>query len=371
MGYGLFRRGLYTIGATILLLLAFNRTVEAASVSITPVSAVLYSGDGAEVFSEPDTSKLLYSLPGNVPLQVTGQTTNGFFQVMIENSICYIHASALAPVTGTHAYKFNSIDAKAALVADANTGELIYAQNAMTKMAPASTTKMMTALLVMDAISQGKLALDTPVIVSDTALAGVPRDASHVSPRLKSGEIMNILELLECTLIKSDCHACNVLAEAVCGDVNTFVALMNMRATGLGCTDTNFVNTSGYPDQNHYTNAYSIFLITKEAMKYDVIRNILAMPAIVIPATNLSEPRAFDSTNELIKATSYYNPYVIGGKTGSSGSSGLCLTTAAKKNDKYVISVVLGARSYLMCNGVVEKQQFSETNKLLNIAFAK
>lgn len=360
--------GLYTVMATILLLLA-KTPVFAAEIAVIPVEAVLYTGKGAEVFAKPDASTYVTSFPGDVALQVTGQTQNGFFQVLIDNTPYYIYSSAMSTVKGTTAYKLTSIDAKAALVGNATTGELIYSQNAFDRLAPASTTKLMTALLVMDAVSQGTLTLDTPVVVSSTALRGVPSDASHVSPRLKAGEVMNVLELLECTLIKSDCHACNVLAEAVTGNVDSFVMLMNVRAAGLGCVDTNFVNTSGYPADNHYSNAYSLFLIAREAMKYDAIRTIVAMPQATVAATNLTAERTFESTNELIKTESYYNPYVIGGKTGSSSSSGLCLVAAAVKDDKYVISVVLGAKSTLMSTGERQKQQFSETNKLLNIAF--
>lgn len=365
---GLEKWGLYVMMSAILLLLA-KLPVMAADVAVTPVSAILYTGKGAEIYAQPDATTYVTSYPGDIPLQVTGQTQNGFFQVLIDNNTYYIYSSAMSMTTGTTAYKLRSIDAKAALVGNAVTGELIYAQNAFDRLAPASTTKLMTALLVMDAVYQGNISLDTPVTVSEAALAGVPYDASHVSPRLKKGEVMNILQLLECTLVKSDCHACNVLAEAVAGSVDNFVMLMNIRAVGLGCVDTNFVNTSGYPADNHYSNAYSLFLIAREAMKYEEIRTIVAMPQVTVAATNLSAERTFESTNELIKASSYYNPYVIGGKTGSSSASGLCLVAAAVNRDEYVISVVLGAKNTLMSTGEKQKQQFSETNKLLNIAF--
>lgn len=365
-----FERGLYTLIVTILILLLWKQPVSGAEVAVIPTEGVLYTGSGAEVFATPDTSVLVAVFPGNIPVQVTGTTNNGFFQVMIGDATYYIYTGALSTAQNTKAYKLTSVDAKAALVGDANTGEMIYMQNALDRLAPASTTKIMTALLTLEAINQGRLSLDTPVMVTSSALAGIPYDASHVSPRLKAGEVMNILSLLECTLIKSDCHACNVLAEAVAGSVDNFVALMNMKATALGCVDTNFVNTSGYPADQHYTNAFSLFLIAQEAMKYDVFRSIILMPSVEIPATNLCQARQVESTNELIKAGEYYNPYVIGGKTGSSNSSGLCLVTAAIKDDKYLISVILGANTSTMCNGTKVKQQFSETNKLLNIAFA-
>lgn len=343
---------------------------HAAEYAVTPTSAVLYTGNGAEVFAKPDPSTVVTAMPGNVPIQVTGTTSNGYFQVAINNAFYYMYNKALSVSTGTTAYKLTSIDAKSALVGDAATGQLIYAQNPYQRLAPASTTKIMTVLLVMDAISRGQLALDTPVMVSPTALSGIPLDASHVSPRLQAGEVMNVLELLECVMLTSDCHACNVLAEAVAGSVDNFVVMMNARAAALGCTETNFLNTSGYPQEGHYTNAYSLFLITREAYKYPAFQTISAFTTAQIPATNLSPVRNLETTNALIKASEYYNPYAVGGKTGSSNSSGLCMVSVARKNDKNVITVVLGANNSLMSDGTRQKQQFSETNKLIDIGLA-
>lgn len=345
-------------------------STQAAEYSVTPVNAVLYTGNGAEVFTQPDPSTIAAVFPGDFPVQITGMTDNGYFQVNINGTFFFIYGKALSVSTGTQAYKLTSIDAKAALVGDAGSGELIYAQNANEQLAPASTTKIMTALLVMDAIAAGQLSLDTPIVVSPTALEGIPSDASHVSPRLKAGEVLNVLTLLECVMLKSDCHACNVLAEAVAGSVDQFVVMMNARAAALGCTETNFVNTSGYPESNHYTNAYSLFLITREAMKYPVFETIISMTEVVVPATNLSPERKLETTNALIKASEYYNPYAIGGKTGSANSSGLCFVSAARKGEKTVITVVLGASTKTMTDGTKSKQQFAETNKLIGIGLA-
>lgn len=345
-------------------------TAQAAETSVTPMTGVLYTGKGAEVFAQPDPSTITTVFPGDIPVQVTGVTDNGYFQVNINGAVFYMYGKALSVSTGTQAYKLTSVDAKAALVGDANSGTLIYAQNATDRLAPASTTKIMTALLVMDAIAAGQLSLDTPIVVSPTALAGIPADASHVKPRLKAGEVMNVLTLLQCVMMESDCHACNVLAEAVAGSVDNFVAMMNARAAALGCTETNFVNTSGYPEANHYSNAYSLFLITKEAMKYPVFQSIIVMTDAVIPATNLSAARTLKTTNALIKPSEYYNPYAIGGKTGSASSSGLCFVSAARNDKKTVITVVLGAATNTMSDGTRQKQQFAETNKLIQIGLA-
>lgn len=350
-------------------------TVEAAPQNqqpvVTPAAGMLYTGAGAEIFAQPDPSTLVAVFPGDVPVQVTGMTDNGYFQILWQGATYYAYGQALSMSIGTQAYKLTYVDAKAALVGDLNTGALIYAQGATERLAPASTTKIMTALLVLEAVEQGKLALDTPLMVTPTALAGIPNDASHVSPRLKTGEVLNVMELLECVMVKSDCHACNVLAEAVAGDVNTFVVMMNARAIQLGCVDTNFVNSSGYPDSNHYTNAYSLFLIMKEAMKYPTFQAIINLPAVTIPATNLSPERTFTSTDQLILPGEYYNPYVIGGKTGTAEASGACFVAAANRDGKSVVSVVLGAGTKLMSDGSTKRQQFSETNKLLEIGLAK
>lgn len=347
------------------------QAAETTQPVVTPATGVLYTGAGAEIFAQPDPSTLAAVFPGDVPVQVTGMTNNGYFQILWQDAIYYVYGQALSAVTGTQAYKLTYVDAKAALVGDMNTGALIYAQGAMDRAAPASTTKIMTALLTLEAVAQGKLALDTPIMVTPTAIAGVPNDASHVSPRLQAGEVMNVMQLLECVMVKSDCHACNVLAEAVAGDVNTFVVMMNARAVQLGCVDTNFVNTSGYPADNHYTNAYSLFLMMKEAMKYPAFQTIINMPSVTVAATNLSPERTFASTDLLLLPGEYYNPCVIGGKTGTAKSSGACFVAAATKDGKSVISVVMGAGTKQMCDGSVKKQQFSETNKLLEIGLAK
>lgn len=359
-----------TLLAVIILIFMGGIRTQAAEYSVVPTNAVLYTGRGAEVFAQPDPSTITAVFPGDFPVQVTGITDNGYFQVNINGAVFYVYGKALSISTGTQAYKLTSIDAKAALVGDAVSGEMIYTQNPYERLAPASTTKIMTALLVMEAVTAGQLSLDTPVVVSSAALAGVPSDASHVSPRLKAGEVMNVMTLLQCVMIKSDCHACNVLAEAVAGSVDNFVALMNAKAAALGCTETNFVNTSGYPEDNHYSNAYSLFLIMREAMKYPVFESIIAMSEAVIPATNLTRERKLETTNELIKASEYYNPYVVGGKTGSAKSSGRCFVAAARKDAKTVITVVLGAATNTMSDGTRQQQQFAETNKLIGIGLA-
>ncbi len=347
--------------------LSISLTANAAAVTeVTPVSGILYTSTEASVYSAPDGLSLVTTIPKNTALTVTGQTSVGYFEVTINNVKYYVVASQLSIEKDVEA----GINAAAALVGDAVTGEIYYNQDALVRRAPASTTKVMTALLVYEAIARGQLSLDTQVVVSQTAIANMPTDASHVTPRLKAGEIMTVQSLLNAVMLKSDCMACNVLAEAIAGSVSEFVKLMNQRATELGCVDTNFVNTHGYPNANHYTNAYSLFLIAKEAIKYPNFVAVTKQTTAVIPATNLSSERTLNTTDELLKPTSqYYNQYAFGIKTGSAKSSGLCMIGGACKDGRVVISVVLGAAKVTV-NGKTRNNQFYETNRLLNAGLA-
>lgn len=338
------------------------------NVEVIPVSGTFYASTEASVFAEPNNLTLVTTVPKNTALTITGQTSVGYFEVSINNTKYYILASQLSldKVVDDN----TRINAAAALVGNALTGEIYFNQDALVRRAPASTTKVMTALLVYEAIERGELTLDTPVAVSAASMAGMPSDASHVTPRLKAGEIMTIESLLNAVMLKSDCVACNVLAEAVAGSVDKFVALMNQRATELGCTDTNFVNTHGYPNANHYTNAYSLFLIAREAVNYQSFVSIVRQQQSVIPQTNLTNQRTLNTTDELLKPSSkYYNKYAFGLKTGSAKSSGLCMIGGAAKDGRVVISVVLGAEK-VNENGTVKNNQFYETNRLLNAGLA-
>jgi len=341
------------------------------SYTVTDASAMAYAGDGAEVFAQPDPTTYVTSLAVNTPVQITGVTSNGFFRVSINGGTYFIFGQALSNIPNTTAYKLLSFNAAEALVGDATTGQIIYNQNGLTPMAPASTTKIMTALLVIEAIERGQISLDTPIVVSASALSNHPNDASHVNPKLQAGEVVNVYELLMATMLSSDCYACDILAEAVAGNVPNFVALMNQRAASLGCVNTNFVNTSGYPAKNHYSNAYSLFLIMKEALKHNMFRTIIATREYAMPATNMVPARTLSNTNALIQAGAYYNPNCIGGKTGTAKSSGSCLVSAGTKNGKTVIAVILGSGTHTMSTGVVTKEQFSESSRLINIGLGQ
>ena len=344
---------------------------RASSYSVTDECGILLSCNGTEVFSEADPTTYINTLPVNMPVQVTGRTDNGYWRIDIEGSPFYVSQQALSMQANTTAYKLTSMDARAALVMNLTNGKALYAQGATDTLEPASTTKILTALLTIEAIEAGQLSLDTPVIVSPSAIQGMPKDASHVSPRIQAGEIFNIDQLLTAMMVSSDCHSCNVLAEVVAGSVPNFVAMMNAKAVALGCTNTNFTNPSGYPDKNMYTNAYSLYLITANAIQHPLFKQYFNVSKAIIPATNLcAAPRLLENTDSLINpGSSYYNPYVIGGKTGTANRAGQCLVSVANQNEKTVITVVLGAKNRTMFDGNTVSMRYYETNRLINMGF--
>ena len=347
-------------------------TANATDYTVTAEAGVLLACNGTEVFSDADPSTFVTSLAVNTPVQVTGRTSNGFWQVNINGSTFYISNQALSVLPNTTAYRLTTFDVASALVVNASNGKLIYSQGATDKLEPASTTKILTALLVVEAIEAGQISLDTPVMVSSTAVASLPSDASHMNPKLQAGEILNVSQLLSAVMVSSDCQACNVLAEVVAGSVPNFVALMNLRAAQLGCTNSNFTNPSGYPDKKMYTNAYSLYLITANAISHPIFNQYFGQTSAIIPATNLyPAPRTLVNTDALMLPESgYYNPYVIGGKTGTANRAGQCLVTVASQSGKTIITVVLGGRNRTMFDGNTISMRYYETNRLINLGFA-
>ena len=261
------------------------------------------------------------------------------------------------------------IQAKAALLVDANTGNIVYAKNEHEELYPASLTKIMTALLVLEAVDSGKLSLDQQLTASDTI---TQLDSDGSSAGIQVGEIMTVEQLLYCMLVVSANEACVILAEAVSGDVDTFVDAMNAKAQALGCENTHFVNPTGLHDSQHYTSAWDLYLITKEAMRHEDFMRICDTGDITLPATNLSEARSLHSTNYLIsvwRSRGYYNTDAHGIKTGSTDAAGHCLVSSASKGSLSFISVMLGCEQLHLEGNEIRTMSFYETNRLFNWAF--
>ncbi len=265
-----------------------------------------------------------------------------------------------------------TIDARAALLVDAGTGETLYEQNAHERNYPASITKVMTALLTLEAVDAGRLSLDQEITAADSAFEGLSPDGSTAG--IKAGETMSVENLLNCMLIVSANEAAHILAEAVAGSVSNFVLQMNERAAQLGCTDTHFVNPSGLHDDEHYTTAWDIYLISRKAMEHDTFAAICARKAYTVPETNVSKPRDLHSTNYLISTwrtgwPGYYYEGAHGIKTGSTPEAGYCLVASADRGGRRLYTVVLGAERVKGEDGVTETRSFSETAKLLDHGF--
>lgn len=262
------------------------------------------------------------------------------------------------------------IQAKAALLVDAHTGAVVYAKNEHQELYPASLTKIMTALLVLEAVDRGDLALSQPITATASAMEGLSDDGS--SANIQVGETLTVEELLYCMLVVSANEACDILGEAVSGSVEAFVEAMNAKAENLGCKNTHFVNPNGLHDSQHYTSAWDMYLITRAAMEYPEFMAVCDTGTAKIPATNLSEPRTLHTTNFLIdvwRSRGYRNQDAHGIKTGSTSEAGHCLVSSATRGSLSFVSVVLGADRLTLEDGEIRTMSFYETNRLFKWAF--
>ena len=265
-----------------------------------------------------------------------------------------------------------AIRAKAALLVEAETGTVLYDKNIHDELSIASTTKIMSALLVFEAIDRGELRLDQQVTATATALRGLPEDGSTAD--IVEGETLTVEQLLYCMLVISANETCNILGEAVAGSVDAFVEQMNQRAQQLGCVNTHFANTTGLTQSGHYSSAYDLYLITREAIKHEDFMTMVNTKSYEIPPTNKTEEeRVLHSTNALIsnwRLAGYLYSGAQGIKTGSTDAAGQCLVSSAVRGSRTLISVVLGAEKVEKENGsgyIVES--FTETARLFDWGF--
>lgn len=232
-----------------------------------------------------------------------------------------------------------NIRSNAALLYEVHSGETIYEKNARQKAYPASTTKIMTALLALE-----NCEMDEPVTVTRDALNTITPGSSIAG--LQNGEVLTMYQMLECLLVASGNDAAAVIATHIGGSVEKFVEMMNERSAELGCTGTHYVNPSGLHDENHYTTAEDLLKVTVEAMKYPVFVEIVGTAQVTIPETNkVDHPRYFNNTNQLIsQAVTSENLYskATGVKTGHTTPAGYCLVSSAEDAGLSFIAVVLG-----------------------------
>lgn len=230
-----------------------------------------------------------------------------------------------------------SLWGQTACLMDVETGKVMFAKGANAERYPASITKVMTAIIVLE-----NCGLDDIVTMTETGLADAYWESSNINPVL--GEQFTVQQCLEMLLVKSANDVATQLAEFTSGSVEAFAEAMNEKAASLGCQNTHFANASGLEDENHYTSAYDMCLIMREALTHDTITDIWAMPYVEIPATEFSEPRLYESHVYLMQQDNpYYYEYCFGGKTGYTDISLSTLVCAAEKDGVVLVGAVMGA----------------------------
>lgn len=235
------------------------------------------------------------------------------------------------------------IYSEAAVLMDSTTGKVIYDKDSKAHKFPASTTKILTAILTIENCDN----LDETVVVDFDSIDMVP--SGYTVAALQVGEEITVKQLLQVLLIHSANDAANVLAKHIGGSIEGFADMMNKKAEEIGCKDSHFTNPSGKHDEKHYTTAYDLALIMNYCMKNPTFRSISESKSCIIPATNKYSERVFTNSNELLVldtrevSSNYYYPYAIAGKTGYTAEAKNCLVSVAKKDDLELICVVLGA----------------------------
>lgn len=252
-----------------------------------------------------------------------------------------------------------TLSGEGAILMDTVTGEVLYEKDAHKKLYPASTTKIMTAIL---AVEHGKL--DDKVMISNKAV--VSASGTHIA--LEPGEILTLEQLLNALLIESANDAANAIAVHISGSIEAFSVLMNKKAKELGALNTNFVNPSGLPNEAHVTTAYDLALISRYAMEFDIIREISKNYSYTVPVTNKkTEQRYLKSGNKLLfsnekidvngQSVSIKLDGVNGIKSGYTVAAQQCLSVSYEKDGHSFIAVSLKA------NG---KSIYSDIHKLID-----
>lgn len=240
-------------------------------------------------------------------------------------------------------------NAKSAVLIDGLNGEILYEENKDEQLPFASITKVMTMLLTVEAIEKGNLKLDDILVCSEHA-----KSMGGSEIWLEVGEKMSVNDLLKAVAVNSANDAAVVLAEAIGGSDDNFVAMMNKRANELGMKNTCFKNTNGLPEEGHYSSAYDIAVMSKELMKHKLILNFTT-----IWTDSLRDGKTeLANTNKLIR---FYSG-ATGLKTGFTDDSGYCLTATAERDELPLIAVVLGCET--------SDRRFNGAKELLNYGFS-
>ena len=249
------------------------------------------------------------------------------------------------------------IQSPSAILMEMSTGQILYEKDADTQRPPASVTKIMTMLLIFDALESGKISLEDEVVTSEYAAS---MGGSQVF--LEPGEIQTVDTMLKCIAVASANDGCVAMAEHIAGSEEAFVKMMNERAAGLGMKNTQFHNVNGLDAEGHVTTARDIALMSRELMtKYPQIQNYCTiwMDTITHTTSKGSQEFGLSNTNKLIRQYQY----ATGLKTGSTSEAKFCVSATAKKDNIELIAVIMAAEN--------SKQRFQDATTLLNYGFGQ
>ncbi len=295
------------------------------------------------------------------------------FVIVIGNAIAsntiYVSATSKTEPATSSGVSSLTVDAKngpnviaeSAIIMEASTGMVLYAKNIDDVHYPASITKIMTALLAIENCS-----LSETVTFSHDAVFGLEPGSAHISADVD--EQLTMEQCLYALMLKSANEVANAIGEHVAGSVPKFAEMMTAKAKELGCKNTHFTNPHGLHNDDHYTTAYDMALITRAAMKNPTFRTIAGTQRYVIPPTNKqSETRYLTNKHQMIYPNDYPQyayQYTLAGKTGYTDQAGNTLVTVAKKDGLELICVVLKSKpSYAQYN------QYTDTISLLDYCF--
>ncbi|HHY71695.1 MAG TPA: D-alanyl-D-alanine carboxypeptidase [Bacillus bacterium] len=269
--------------------------------------------------------------------------------------ICFIFLFTLFATTGfAQEAKIELTDhAASAILIERDTGTVLYEKNADKKLPPASMTKIMTMLLIMEALDQGKIKLDDKVRTSEYAAS---MGGSQIF--LEAGEEMTVDEMLKGIAIASGNDASVAMAEHLAGSADAFIAMMNDKAKELGLQNTSFKNATGLPAEEHYSTARDMAIMSKELLKYDAITKYTGVYEDYL-REDTDKKFWLVNTNRLVK----FYPGVDGVKTGYTSEAKYCLTATAKKDGMRVIAVIMGAPT--------PKDRNRQITKMLDYAFSQ
>ena len=237
------------------------------------------------------------------------------------------------------------IYSESAILMEKNTGKVLYAKDVYSRKYPASTTKILTAIIAIE-----NCELDQKMTASPEAVK-LPSN-SYTKANIQAGETFTLDELLGVLMLQSANEAANVIAENVAGSIENFTDMMNKKAKEIGCIDSHFVNANGIHDENHYSTSYDMAAIAAYCMKNESFRKYANMMECKLPNTEFwgeeqiaeNGERHFYNTNKLlIPGDKYYYPYCIGIKTGFTTPAKNCLIAASEKDGFELISVILHA----------------------------